>query len=299
MSQSKKNRAVRFSLVVPCFNEVDAIESTVNELRGKLVDCGPYELIIVNDGSSDGTAEKLTKLQQNDPELIILTHARNRGYGAALKTGTVEAQADLIVITDADCTYPNEVIPELVDTAIDAEADMVVGARTGTEVTYSKLRAIPKIFLKRYASWIAATNIPDINSGLRVFRKSVAERYFNILPNAFSFTLTITLAMITNYHKVIYVPINYSERVGSSKIRPIRDTLKFVQLIIRTGMYFAPLRVFFPLVTVLSFAFLASLGWDIFVLKNLTDKTILLLLFTMNTGMFALLADMIDKRSGS
>lgn len=298
MSQINQKAAVRFSLVVPCFNEVDAIESTVNELRQKLVDCGPYELIIVDDGSNDGTDEKLAELQKNDPDLHVLTHARNRGYGAALKTGTVEAEADLIVITDADCTYPNEVIPQLVDTAINEHADMVVGARTGTDVTYSKLRAIPKIFLKRYASWIAATNIPDINSGLRVFKKVVAERYFNILPNSFSFTLTITLAMITNYHRVLYVPINYSERVGSSKIRPIRDTLKFVQLILRTGMYFAPLRVFFPFVAVLSLAFLASLSWDVFVINNLTDKTILLLLFTMNTGMFALLADMIDKRSG-
>ena len=299
MSQKMQKSEVRFSLVVPCFNEVDAIESTVSELREKLVGCGPYELIIVDDGSNDGTDEKLSKLQQEDPELHVLTHARNRGYGAALKTGTVEAQAELIVITDADCTYPNEVIPQLVDTAIESEADMVVGARTGSDVTYSKLRAIPKVFLRRYASWIAATNSPVFNSGLRVFKKAGAERYFYILPNSFSFTLTITLAMITNYHRVIYVPINYSERVGSSKIRPIRDTLKFVQLILRTGMYFAPLRVFFPFVTILSLAFLASLSWDVFVINNLTDKTILLLLFTLNTGMFALLADMIDKRSGS
>ena len=293
-----KKSKPRFSLVVPCFNEVGAIESTVAELREKLARCGAYELIVVDDGSDDGTAEILARLQQSDPELKVLTHGRNRGYGAALKTGTSQAESELIVITDADCTYPNEVIPELVDTAIQQEADMVVGARTGDDVTYSKLRAIPKIFLKRYASWIAATNIPDINSGLRVFRKSVAEHFFGILPNSFSFTLTITLAMITNFYRVIYVPINYSERVGASKIRPIRDTLKFVQLIIRTGMYFAPLRVFSPVVVLLSLAFLASLGWDIFVASNLTDKTVLLLLFTMNTGMFALLADMIDKRSG-
>ena len=287
-----------FSLIVPCYNEAGAIESTVTELRQKLADCGLYELIVVDDGSSDGTAEILARLQDTDPELKVITHSRNRGYGAALKTGTKNASAELIVITDADCTYPNEVIPDLVATAIENDADMVVGARTGTDVNYSKLRAVPKIFLKRYASWIAATDIPDINSGLRVFRKVIAERFFNILPNSFSFTLTITLAMTTNYYRVIYVPINYSERVGNSKIRPIRDTLKFVQLILRTGMYFAPLRVFLPFVLILSVGFMASLSWDVFVLRNLTDKTILLLLFTLNTGMFALLADMIDKRSG-
>ena len=98
MSQAKQKSEMRFSLVVPCFNEVNAIESTVTELREKLAGCGPYELIVVDDGSNDGTDEKLALLSQNDPDLRVLTHARNRGYGAALKTGTVEAQAELIVI---------------------------------------------------------------------------------------------------------------------------------------------------------------------------------------------------------
>ena len=287
--------SIQYSLVVPCYNEANAIESTVAELRDKLGSQSSYELIIVNDGSNDGSAEILEKLAAADPGLRVLTHSRNRGYGAALKTGITHAASEWIVITDADCTYPNERIPELVERAQDV--DMVVGARTGKNVTYSKIRAIPKVFLKWFASWIAATDIPDINSGLRVFRKSVAQRYFNILPNSFSFTLTITLAMTTNFQRIVYVPIDYSERVGDSKIRPIRDTLKFFQLIFRTGTYFAPLRVFGPIILVLGMAFLGSLVYDLFVLSNLTDKTVLLLLFTMNTGMFALLADMIDKRS--
>ncbi|MEM7503396.1 MAG: glycosyltransferase family 2 protein [Pseudomonadota bacterium] len=289
------DRSIQYSLVVPCYNEANAIESTVAELREKLGDRDTYELIIVNDGSNDGSGEILEKLTATDPDLRVLNHSRNRGYGAALKTGITNAASEWIVITDADCTYPNERIPELVERA--QNVDMVVGARTGKNVTYSKIRAIPKVFLKRFASWIAATDIPDINSGLRVFRKSVAQRYFNILPNSFSFTLTITLAMTTNFHRIVYVPIDYSERVGDSKIRPIRDTLKFFQLIFRTGTYFAPLRVFGPIILVLGIAFLISLCYDLFVLSNLTDKTVLLLLFTMNTAMFALLADMIDKRS--
>jgi glycosyltransferase involved in cell wall biosynthesis len=298
MSKKDSHLSPEFSLVIPCYNEASAIEETIAQIKRELEDCGQYELIVVDDGSTDGTEDILTELKSANPDLIVVAHSRNRGYGAALKTGTTYASSEFIVITDADCTYPNEVIPELVRRAQEEDADMVVGARTGSDVTYSKLRAIPKIFLKKYASWIAATNIPDINSGLRVFKKSVAERYFNILPNSFSFTLTITLAMITNYYRVIYIPINYSERVGESKIRPIRDTLKFIQLIVRTGTYFAPLRVFFPVILILSIAFVGSLCWDLFVERNLTDKTILLLLFTMNTGMFALLADMIDKRNG-
>lgn len=202
---------------------------------------------------------------------------------------------ELIVITDADGTYPNERIPELVELA--KTADMVVGARTAKNVKYSPIRKIPKLFLSAYASWLAGQKIPDLNSGLRVMRRSVVERFFNILPDSFSFTTTITLAMLTNYRRVLFIPIGYSPRVGNSKIRPIRDTLLFFQLILRTGMYFAPLRVFFPLGVLLSCAFLVSLMYDVFVLQNLTEKTLLLLLFGMNTAMFALLADMIDKRS--
>jgi glycosyltransferase involved in cell wall biosynthesis len=226
-----------------------------------------------------------------------VTHRRNRGYGAALKTGIRRATSELIVITDADGTYPNERIPELVGIAAGENADMVVGSRTADDVTYPLIRKIPKWFLRRWASWIAGQNIPDMNSGLRVFRKSVVERFLNILPDGFSFTTTITLAMLTNFYDVRYVPISYAARVGQSKIRPIRDTLHFCQLILRTGMYFAPLRVFLPLAGVLFLGFLASLGYDLFVARNLTDKSVLLLLFSMNTGLFALLADMIDKRS--
>ena len=136
-----------------------------------------------------------------------------------------------------------------------------------------------------------------MNSGLRVFRKHVVERFFKILPDGFSLTTTLTVAMMRNRYAVVYEPIAFSDRVGRSKIRPFRDTLGFFQLIVRTGMYFAPLRVLLPLVAVLSVGFIVSLGYDVLVLDNLTDKTIILLLFAMNTALFGLLADMIDKRS--
>jgi glycosyltransferase involved in cell wall biosynthesis len=225
----------------------------------------------------------------------VLTHQQNRGYGAALKTGIRQAKHDLIVITDSDGTYPNERIPDLV--ALSREADMVVGSRTGDNVTYPLIRKIPKLFLKRFAEWMAHQPIPDMNSGLRVFRKSVAERFLNILPNGFSFTTTITLAMMTNGYSVHYEPIDYHPRVGKSKIKPIRDTLRFVQLILRTGMYFAPLRVFLPVAAVFFSGFLFTLYQDIFIRNDLTERTLILFVTATQLCMFSLLADMIDKRS--
>ena len=234
-----------FSVIIPCYNEREGIADTVDSLVSQLHDSDGYEVIVVDDGSDDGSDEVLREVLQQHPRVRVETHSCNRGYGAALKTGIRRSSAELIVITDADGTYPNERIPELVEIA--KSVDMVVGARTGENVTYSKIRKIPKFFLAGYASWLAGQRIPDLNSGLRVMRRSVLERFLNILPSGFSFTTTITLAMLTNYYAVRYIPIGYSSRVGKSKIRPIRDTLNFVQLILRTGMYFAPLRVFFPI----------------------------------------------------
>lgn len=287
----------RFTIIVPCYNEENAILETLSSLQHSLRDAGDYELIVVNDGSTDGSSIILEKAKKEHANIRVVNHVRNKGYGAALKTGIRKANCNIIVITDADGTYPNERIPELVNMLESEDADMLVGARTAEgEVTYPTIRKIPKWFLTRYCSWIACRDIPDINSGLRVFRKDIAERFFNIFPDGFSFTVTITLAMLTNHYDVRYVPIGYSARIGNSKIKPIRDTLNFIQLIVRTGMYFAPLRVLLPVAGFLGLCFLTSLAYDLYQL-NLTEKTLMLMIITINTGLFALLADMIDKRS--
>jgi glycosyltransferase involved in cell wall biosynthesis len=285
----------QFAVVVPCYNEEGIIRETIAELRRVFAGASGWELVVVNDGSSDRSREILDELAGEVPELEVVHHERNRGYGAALKTGIRRASAELIVITDADGTYPNERLPELLEIAKDA--DMVVGARTAADVQYPIIRKIPKAFLRRYASWLAGQTIPDINSGMRVFRKSVAERFFKVLPDTFSFTITITLSMLTNRYDVRFVPIGYKTRVGKSKIKPVRDTLRFCQLLVRTGMYFAPLRVLLPLIALLSLMFSISFSYDVLVLDDLTEKSLILLLFAMNTAIFALLADMIDKRS--
>ena len=281
-----------FSLVLPVYNEELAIASTLDELHKILRSGGcEYEIITVNDGSTDRTGEIL----RDCIDIRLIEHPRNRGYGAALKTGIRYARYPLIVITDADGTYPNERIPQLVTLA--TQADMVVGARIGTNVQYPTIRKIPKWFLLQFAQWVSRSSIPDLNSGLRVFRKSVVTRFLKILPDTFSFTTTITLAMLTNNYIVHYEAIDYRYRVGKSKIKPIRDTLRFVQLILRTGVYFAPLRVFLPLATVFFLGCTFTLIQDIFVREDLTERTLILFIAATQTAMFALLADMIDKRT--
>lgn len=282
-----------FSLIIPAYNEQSGIIPVLDELQVTLRAAAcEYEIIVVNDGSTDDTG----KLLRPYKGIRLVEHRRNFGYGASLKTGIRNAKYPWIVITDADGTYPNDRIPHLV--ALTDQADMVVGARIGANVRYSNLRKIPKWFLVHFAQWLTRSHIPDLNSGLRVFRKSIVERFLTILPDNFSFTTSITVAMLMSNYAVHYEPIDYHARVGKSKIKPIRDTLRFVQLILRTGVYFAPLRVFMPLAGLFFAGFLITLFQDLFVREDLTERTLILLIAATQIAIFALLADMIDKRTG-
>ncbi len=287
------------SIVIPCYNEKQVISSTLRDIfdhlgRSKISDA---DVIVVDDGSSDGTSELLDRLLDlyADYPLRVIHHRRNLGYGAALKSGIVRSHADYICITDSDGTYPNERIPELMTLA--TQHDMVVGARVGKEVTYSKLRSIPKLILVPWVSFLCGENVPDMNSGLRIFRREVALKFLPLLPDGFSFTTTITICMMRNRYDVLFIPISYTPRIGKSHIKPLRDTLRFVQLIGRTGMYFAPIRLLAPLILLLVILAIASASYDAFVLGNLTDKTILLSVTSLHVFIFAMLADMIDKRT--
>lgn len=283
------------TVLVPCFNEEGAVAETISKLDAALESVGSYCILAIEDGSTDGTLAVLRELEQQYATLRIVAHDRNRGYGAALKTGMREADSELIAIIDADGTYPIADLPKLV--GMMRNQDMVVGARTGQNVSYPLIRKLPKFFLHRWINWIVNTKVPDINSGMRVFRKSMAQKFVRILPNGFSFTITITISAIRNNYRVRFEPIDYYARTGQSKINPIKDTLRFMQIIGRTGMYFAPLRILTPLLIVLALATVASIAYDLSI-NDLTEKTLLLLTALLNVSVFAMLADMIDKRSG-
>lgn len=282
------------SMVVPVYNEVRSVKLVLEQLLEVLDRLNrPVELIVVDDGSTDGTAEILDAFSGR---IRVFRHLVNRGYGAAIKTGIGHSSYPLVAITDADGTYPNEELPRLL-AGIEAN-DMVVGARTGGKVHVSLIRRPPKWLLNRIANYLVDMKIPDLNSGFRVFRKKVAEHYFHILPNGFSFTTTITLAMISDGYQVHYKPIDYYKREGRSKIKPV-DALNFLVFIVRTITYFNPLRVFLPICLALFGLGMARFCYDIFWLHNLTDSTTLLFLFALQVGLIGIVADLIVKRSRS
>jgi glycosyltransferase involved in cell wall biosynthesis len=283
-------------LVVPAYNEEHGIEGVVQRLSGLKLGV-PVEIVVVDDGSADGTPAVLARIAPMYPNMRVIRHPSNKGYGAALKTGFARAGHDVVVITDGDGTYPEDRIAELL-ACIDDGADMAVGARTGDEVHIPLVRRPAKAFLKALASYLAGTPIPDLNSGLRAMRRDLVMAYRPILPQGFSFTTTITLAALTNDHRVDYVSINYQKRSGSSKIRPIRDTLGFTALIIRTVIYFNPLKVFYPVAFLTGVLLFASLYRDYFVIaRGLSLRSVLLFTIVMIVLSVGLLADLIEKRS--
>jgi len=285
------------TIVVPAFDEEDGIEGVVSRLSGLALSV-PVEILVVDDGSTDGTVATLERITPRYPKLRVIRHDRNRGYGAALKTGFASARHEVVVITDADGTYPENRIAELL-ARIDAGAEMAVGARTGPEVEVPLLRRPAKAILRLLASYLAGVRIPDLNSGLRAIRRELVKTYRPILSDGFSFTTTITLSALTNGHRVDWVSIDYKKRQGTSKIRPIRDTLGFTSLIVRTVLYFNPLKVFFPAAFVIGLALAGSVYVDVFVTSppNLSEKTILCFVALIQVLTVGLLADLVDKRS--
>jgi glycosyltransferase involved in cell wall biosynthesis len=231
------------SVVIPAFNEERAIGRVIQRLTDVLTRANiSFELVVVDDGSSDRTAELAECAGAR-----VLRHLNNRGYGASLKTGILAATHDTICIIDADGTYPPERIPDLLSQL--NQADMVVGARIGSSVAIPWTRRPAKWLLNRLANFVARADIPDLNSGLRVFRRVAALQYFHILPDQFSFTTTITLAMHCDRYAVRYVPIDYGRRTGRSKV-VAWDAVNFTVLILRLAMLFRPLRVFLPVALV-------------------------------------------------
>ena len=242
MSVNYSTSLPKFSLVIPCFNEAKGIECTLDDIRECTKGIENFEIIVINDGSGDKSASILNHYATRYSNLRIYNNHKNLGYGASLKIGIEKSLSNIILITDADGTYPAKEIPEILNLL--ENYDMVVGARISKNAKIPLIRRPAKWLLLKYARWMVQANIKDLNSGLRAFRKSDALKFFHLLPQGFSFTSTITLAMHIEGFDVHYHTIDYRKRLGKSSIRPIRDTLGFFTLVLKTTMYFRPLQVF-------------------------------------------------------
>lgn len=287
LAEADSLAGLSLSVVIPAYNEEAAVRSTVEDVRAHLAPLGiPFEIIVVDDGSKDNTrAEAVAS------GAIVDWNDQNSGYGATLKRGVKRAQYEYVAILDADGTYPARYLPEML--ALCRHQDMVVGDRGAAMKNVPVVRRPAKFILNHLASFLADRKLNDLNSGLRVFRRSELVPFLPLLPQNFSFTTTITLCMSCNGKRLIYVPIEYGKRVGRSKIKPI-DFINFIILILRVITLFNPLRVFIPLGLVLFLLGVAKLTYDIFQM-NLSESAIFAFLAAIMIWSLGLIADMISR----
>ncbi len=289
------------SIILPCYNEQDHVTAEVTRICAAM-DASEYdyELLAFDDGSTDETLARLYEAAPEFPHLQIVHFERNGGSGTIRRLGTQRARGDIVVWTDADMTYPNERIPEFVQMLEkDSHVDQVVGARTSEQGTHKVLRVPAKWLIRKLAERLTGSQIPDLNSGLRAFRRQVAQPYLTLLPSGFSCVTTITLAFLSNHHDVRYVPIEYAKRSGTSKFRLVSDVYRYFLQVLRMVMYFNPLNVLMPVA-------LALLGLGIG--KGIFDMAVHPFRFAVNTVLIfltgliiaslALLADLIVRSRG-
>jgi glycosyltransferase involved in cell wall biosynthesis len=224
------------SVILPALNEEEGIVRSLELLKGVALGEGS-EILVVDDGSADRTGERALELGAR-----VLRHVTNQGYGRSLKDGIAAATHDTIVIADADGSYPFDRIPSLVE-EFGKGFDMVVGIRESFEREPAFKRVL-RFVLKHLVEFTAGTRVPDVNSGMRVFSKGTISKELSLLSNGFSFTTSLTLCYLMTGRFVTHVPIDYRSRVGRSKVRLLRDSLRTLQFIVQAMVYYNPLKAF-------------------------------------------------------
>ncbi|HEY4691538.1 MAG TPA: glycosyltransferase [Anaerolineae bacterium] len=232
------------SIVIPAYNEERGIAEIIERVlavRPALAKVGVegFELIVVDDGSHDHTAAIVRRYAD-----VRLISQPNKGYGGALKTGFREARGDLLAFLDADGTYPPEAYPDLCRVALEQNADIVVGSRmTGKKSEMPLTRRVGNTFFAALLSVLSSTRVSDSASGMRVIRRAAMDHLYP-LPDGLNFTPAMSARAIFENMKIVEAPIEYSERVGRSKLSVIKDGLRFLRSIVWTVVTYNPVRLF-------------------------------------------------------
>ena len=299
--QPKGENSLDVTIVLPCYNEQDHVMEEIDRITAAMDASGySYELLVIDDKSTDSTLQILEAALPTHPHMRLMPFRTNGGSGTARRIGTREAYGKIVVWTDADMTYPNERIPEFVKYLDDnVGVDQVVGARTTEEGTHKFLRVPAKWVIRKIAERLSSTKIPDLNSGLRAFRRDVSLPYLRLLPPGFSCVTTITMSFLSNQHPVDYLPIDYAKRSGSSKFHFVKDAYRYILQVLRMVMYFNPIKVLMPLaLTLLSLSFIKGIIDVIRYDFGITTNAVLLFISGLLIFTLALLADLIVRSRG-
>lgn len=279
--------AVDVSVVLPAYNEHAAITSVIEDVRASLETTDyVYEIVVVDDNSSDDTPDQAAALG-----VRVVRRRHNGGSGASRKTGVKVARGEWVVMLDADGSYHPADIPSLLEHL--PRFDQVNGARKREEGTMKLLRVPMKWFIRQLASYLSGYRIPDLNTGMKAFKRDLMRRYLWVVSDGFSCVTSMTLAFLCNGHSVKYVPTDYHPRIGASKFHPVKDTLAYLNTVFRLVIYFQPRRVFFPLGFIFAIigVIRAWINWT--AVGHMGTADVAILLFAAVVFMVGVMADVI------
>lgn len=273
------------SIVIPAYNEVETINSVLDNVLSRIRSIPEiaWEIIVVDDGSTDRTAEVVA----GKKDVKLVRHPLNRGYGMSLKTGITHAEGEYVLTMDSDGQHIDSEIPKLLNGA--EEFDLTVGSRSAT--TSPAVRLPGKILLAILMQVLLWERIPDINSGMRTMRRKTIMKYFNVISNRFSFTMSSTIALMSEGHFIRFVPIESKprDRAGRSQVG-LFSGFSAILTIIRVILIFHPLRLFLPLSLIFGCMWFISLVYDL-MNDNISDLSQMLLLLSLTSAFFGFLSE--------
>jgi polyisoprenyl-phosphate glycosyltransferase len=282
------------TVIIPAFNEEKSILEVIRRVHVSMKQSQgqkPFEIIVVDDGSTDATPALLSEITATYKELVVVTHPMKKGVGCARTTAVLRARGERVAFIDADLTYEADDLPRLFDSL--ETYDMAVGAREEEKGSLRYLRATIKSIFKSLASLLTRSRIEDLNSGIRAMNKAKTIEFLPMLPSGHSWVSTITLCFLASGYSVGFIPTRYFVRTGKSSFKIFRDSYAMLLTIIKTVIYFYPLRVILPVSYLFFFGGFCFLIRDIFQ-HNIADTTILFFVMGVITFVFALMSEQIS-----
>jgi glycosyltransferase involved in cell wall biosynthesis len=270
------------SIVVPAFNEERSVGPLVAALRA----AAPWhQVLVVDDGSTDATGERA-----REAGALVVRHPYNKGNGAAVKTGIRHATGEFVLIIDGDGQHRASDATRLVSFL--GEYDLVIGARASTTQA-TQARLLGNRALNWLASYLTGRHVPDLTSGFRAARRQCLREFLHLLPNGFSTPTTTTLAFIKAGYNVRFEPVEAAARVGKSKIKFLRDGMKFLLIVLKIVTLFSPLRVFMPISLAAFFAGAGYAAWTIATQSHVTNSSVLLIMLAVIVFLVGLVSEQI------
>lgn len=290
----EQEKTYQVTVLLPAYNEQGAICRVLEEVVEVLCQAEyTCEILVVDDASTDRTAELAEEFAAGcwQMPVRVIRCAENRGAGAARKVGIRNARGQIVVMLDADGSYPPRAILDLL--RYFPAYDQVNGARTSEQGTLRWLRRPAKWFIRKLACYLTGHRIPDLNTGLKAFKRDCMLPWLWVVPDGFSCVTTMTLAFLTNGYAVKYVPVEYRPRIGRSKFRPLKDTVAYLATVLRMVLYFRPLKVFLPLAGLLIAAGVAKSWLSFQWTGTMQESDVVILVAGFMTSMLGLLAEVI------